>query len=236
MMRTIRIRDTSTPRQELPLLLEHLRTMVAAARTDATTWRQRLHERRDSALLIVGWVAALRRSEIIGLCVNDVTLGPSGWTVRIGRSKTDREGKGTFKALPTASNIDSCAPCAYLRWRECLKAFDNQGRPGLIRLLAKNNTLTTHMCGHAPAGRPPEGDLFRSILRGCDLGGTAPQGQLVHRVVRRRLHPVAASLHCDTTSFGAHSLRAGFVTEALRHGASPEKHHPPDRAKVLRLA
>ena len=47
-------------------------------------------------------------------------------------------------------------------------------------------------------------------------------GSAINAVVKRRVH--AAGL--DETQFGAHSLRAGFVTQALRGGA--------DYAEVMR--
>ena len=55
---------------------------------------------RDRALLLVGFFAALRRAELVGLEVSDVALGGGAWTVTIRRSKTDQYGVGQVVALP----------------------------------------------------------------------------------------------------------------------------------------
>ncbi len=47
---------------------------------------------RDRALLLVGWAVALRRSELVGLKVADLSFELEGVVLTIRRSKTDREG------------------------------------------------------------------------------------------------------------------------------------------------
>jgi site-specific recombinase XerD len=49
---------------------------------------------RDKALLLLGFVGGLRRSELVALRVEHLTKHRSGYTIRIPRSKTDQEGKG----------------------------------------------------------------------------------------------------------------------------------------------
>lgn len=49
---------------------------------------------RDHALLVLGFAAALRRSEIVALDVADLEETPEGLHVHIRRSKTDQEGAG----------------------------------------------------------------------------------------------------------------------------------------------
>jgi hypothetical protein len=62
---------------------------------------------RDRALLLVGWTAALRRSELVGLDVgkradgtSHVVLQNEGLRLTIHRNKTDQEGRGFVKAVP----------------------------------------------------------------------------------------------------------------------------------------
>jgi hypothetical protein len=50
------------------------------------------------ALLLVGWAAALRRSELVALQVGDLSFEPEGVVLTIRRSKTDREGAGAIVA------------------------------------------------------------------------------------------------------------------------------------------
>jgi len=63
----------------------------------------RLIDRRDRALLLVGRDLLARRSELVALRVADLTPAEhpddGGATVLIGRSKTDQEGQGTYRYL-----------------------------------------------------------------------------------------------------------------------------------------
>jgi site-specific recombinase XerD len=55
---------------------------------------------RDRALLLIGFAAALRRSELVKLKVNDLEFLPEGVLLHIGASKTDQEGAGCAVAIP----------------------------------------------------------------------------------------------------------------------------------------
>ena len=54
---------------------------------------------RDRALLLTGWWAALRRSEIVAIETFNLTDHPEGVIIKLPRSKTDQEGKGQRVAL-----------------------------------------------------------------------------------------------------------------------------------------
>ena len=49
---------------------------------------------RDRALLLIGFAGALRRSELVGLDVSDLTKTRAGSRLRIGASKTEQEHQG----------------------------------------------------------------------------------------------------------------------------------------------
>lgn len=208
-----------------PLSLADLTLMVETARTGAFSWRRRLHERRDTAVLLIGWSGAARRSEVMALQVGDIRYTPdrhaqARWVVDVATSKTDQAGDGQLKALPTGQHLVTCGPCAYVRWVACLEAFERDGRAGLIRLLAAPDRHTRHACTNTAASELDSTmPLFRGITRSAHLSTKAPGGQLVHQIVRRRL--AAARPDLDITAYGAHSLRAGFVTEAFEQGHTP---------------
>lgn len=61
--------------------------------------------KRDRALLLLGFAAALRRSEIVGLKVEDLERSPDGLFVHIRRSKTDQEGEGHVVAIPRGGKL-----------------------------------------------------------------------------------------------------------------------------------
>lgn len=58
---------------------------------------------RDKALLLVGWAAALRRSELVALKYHEVVITPQGADILIGMSKTDQEGEGATVSITRGS-------------------------------------------------------------------------------------------------------------------------------------
>src|SRR5450631_220589 len=95
--------------QKTALELDPLRTVVLAIPTD-------LRGLRDRALLLIGWVAALRRSELVALEVADLSFEPEGVVLTIRRSKTDREGVGATVAVPLGGEEATCPVGALRRW------------------------------------------------------------------------------------------------------------------------
>ncbi len=55
---------------------------------------------RDKAIVLLGFVGGMRRSEIVALDLEDVTFEPEGAIVTIRKSKRDQEGKGRRVAVP----------------------------------------------------------------------------------------------------------------------------------------
>ncbi len=86
------------------------------------------------AVLLMGFAGAHRRSELVALTLDDVTLhATDGLHVRLRRSKTDQEARGTVKALPYGRDPVTCPPCAYVRWRQVLHAWDTADPDGRRR-------------------------------------------------------------------------------------------------------
>lgn len=61
--------------------------------------------KRDRALLLIGFAAALRRSELVALNVADIERQPEGIIVKIRVSKTDQEKRGHEVAIPRGSKL-----------------------------------------------------------------------------------------------------------------------------------
>jgi len=55
---------------------------------------------RDRCILLLGFYMGARRSEIVGVNIEDVSFGEQGVTVLIQRSKTDQHGEGMHKFIP----------------------------------------------------------------------------------------------------------------------------------------
>jgi len=60
---------------------------------------------RDKAMLTLGFAGAMRRSEVVGIDVEDVTFTPDGATVLIGTSKTDPFSYGVMVAIPDGKTL-----------------------------------------------------------------------------------------------------------------------------------
>ncbi len=60
---------------------------------------------RDRALLLIGFGAALRRSELVALDLEDLERTDRGLLVHIRRSKTDQEGEGRTVAIPAGGKL-----------------------------------------------------------------------------------------------------------------------------------
>ncbi|USC15513.1 site-specific integrase [Rhodococcus sp. 11-3] len=207
-----------SPRE--PLLTADIVAIVDKARADCRGWADEVVERRDAAILLLGFAGAFRRSELVALTCSDVALHRlDGLHIRLRKSKTDQEGRGTVRALPFTHGHTSCPPCAWLRWAQVVAAHDAGGRPGVIRLLRTAEPFAAHVCrGTRPrtgSGTP----LLRAIRKNGHLSETALSGAAVHHAIRRRAQQAGYDPEI-VKQLGGHSLRAGFVTQAFRNGAS----------------
>ena len=87
-MKGIRRHHFAMQKKAQPLLFESLKTVVAAMQ------HERLREKRDIAILCLGFMSGLRRSELVALDVEDLRCDHRGLTVRVRRSKGDQVGEG----------------------------------------------------------------------------------------------------------------------------------------------
>lgn len=83
-----RIMGTAPRRQAHPLTVAQLAQIIASIDPGCDIGV------RDRAVLLLGYAAALRPSELAALNLADVTVDPSGLLIAIRRSKTDQEGHG----------------------------------------------------------------------------------------------------------------------------------------------
>ena len=66
---------------------------------------ERLRDQRDRALIALGMAAALRRSELVALRVEDLQRVPQRLRLRISRPKTDQEGARQVVAFPGGKRL-----------------------------------------------------------------------------------------------------------------------------------
>jgi site-specific recombinase XerD len=110
-MKGIRRTKGIAPNQKTAALTDAIRAMIAA--TDAG-----IIGTRDRALILLGFAGAFRRSEVVGLAVEDCTFTKDGLTVTLRRSKTDQDGMGRKIGIPYGSNPETCPVRNLQSWME----------------------------------------------------------------------------------------------------------------------
>lgn len=176
-----------------PLMTVDLRRAVA-------TLPDTLAGRRDRALILVGFAAALRRSELAGLEVTRrdgaawIEERPDGLVIHLARSKTDQQGEGVEVGVPYGSNLETCPVRSYRAWIKAAKL--------------------------------KAGPAFRPIDRHGRLGSEAVTDRAVARIVQRTVEAAALAdghspeeAHRLAAAFAGHSLRSGLATSAAANDA-----------------
>lgn len=178
------------------------RTHGVAQRQKAAITRDQLREAvsalpdsliglRDRALLLLGFITACRRSELVALDVADVMPTARGLEIVVRRSKTDQEGAGMTRAVPFSTACPGDDTC----------------RDGLCPVHALTRWLA--------ASKIDDGPLLRSVSRHGGVGARLSSAAIA-LVVKRALERIGI----DASEFAGHSLRAGFVTAAVEAGKS----------------
>jgi site-specific recombinase XerD len=134
-MKGIRRTRGTAPAQKVPALTDDIHAMVDA--TDAG-----IIGARDRALILAGFASAFRRSEIVGLDVEDCTFGKDGLTIILRRSKTDQDGVGRKVGIPYGANPETCPVRVLQSWLELagitsgplFRSISRHGRVQPIRL------------------------------------------------------------------------------------------------------
>ena len=118
---------------------------------------------RDRALLLVGFVGAFRRSELVSLDVSDVTFSRDGLAINLRQSKTDQQGEGYLKGLPYGSNPDTCPVRTLRTWLDA----GNITQGPIFRSFSRRGVLQTK--------RLKDGEVARIIKRAAKAAGLDPQ-------------------------------------------------------------
>ena len=79
--------------------------------------RNNITDRRDLALLQIGFFGAFRRSELVAIRWEHIKFVPQGVEIYIPNSKTDQEGEGTVCAIPYGQ-LDCCPVVSLKLWQE----------------------------------------------------------------------------------------------------------------------
>lgn len=198
----IRRTHASRPDQAAPLMPPELWDVLDACPT-TRIWKTRgrapehdLAGARDRALLLVGFVAALRRSELSTLDATDVHDHTNGLVLSIARSKTNQIGtQDELVVLPRSANPRRCPVTVLRHWTELARIADGP----LLRPVSKGNRALPRRLSTGAINDIVQAAVRRSGIDDPDEPetGTGERG-----------------------GYSAHSLRVGFVTYAHTRGAS----------------
>lgn len=163
-----------------PLMLSDLKTVV-------DSMRPTFLERRDTAMLLVGWSAALRRSEIVNLMFDDIDFVSEGMVVTIRASKTDQEKSGYRIGVPFARDERYCPTKRLKNWIDL--AIITSGEPLFFAVGGDGQKFHKSVNERRKICTRSLSDILKKRIRqaGLSEGG-----------------------------YSGHSLRAGFVTEAAK--------------------
>lgn len=144
---------------------------------------------RDKAMLLLGFSAALRRSELVALDFEDLSWSERGVSVRLRKSKTDQEMVSRQVSVPFVGN-DRCAVKATRDWIDAcgigggplFRSIDRRGRPGgrlhpqsvnklVKRVAALGGIPTCHVSGHSLRA----GFVTAAVGAGADLASIQRQ-------------------------------------------------------------
>jgi site-specific recombinase XerD len=172
-MKGIRRTKGTASVQKAPAVTDDIRAMVEATDTG-------LIGARDRALVLLGFAGAFRRSELVGLDVEDCAFGKDGLTVTLRRSKTDQEGQGRKIGIPYGANPETCPVRTIQAWLEI--AGINSGR--LFR------SITRH--GRVQPGRLSGIDVARVVKKLAERAGLDPAKYAGHSL--RAGHATSAAI------------------------------------------
>ena len=195
----IKREHAAPPRRARPLVADDMRAIF-----DAFPARRRLADHRDAALLALGWQAALRRSEIVGLDWSDYGEGLAN-IVTLRRTKGERSGASATVPL-IGARLPAACPVRALQalghaygqhdrdWRErpMFRRLTPRGALTDARLTAQSVNLIVRRRA-AAAGLPAEG-LSAHSLRSGFLSAAAFAGASTWRLMEHSRHRQSKTL------------------------------------------
>ena len=88
-----------------PILFNDLKLIIDQINQDNISNFNKL---KNKALILTGFAGGFRRSELVGLLIEDIDFVEEGMKILIRRSKTDQSGEGFIKGIPYFNNQEYC--------------------------------------------------------------------------------------------------------------------------------
>jgi len=132
-LRGISRRDSVMPVGVKALLTDDIRLIVQTIPDEG------LIGQRNRAILLLGFAGAFRRSELVGLNVDDLQEDPDGLIVRLKKTKTDQQGLGRLVGIPKGAHALTCPVQAVHAWRKASGITDGP----LFRSISRYGVIAT---------------------------------------------------------------------------------------------
>lgn len=175
-----------------------------------------LENARNRALLLVGFAGAFRRSELVGVALDDVTFTAEGMTIAIHKSKTDQEGAGMVKHFALMTDAALCPVRALRAWINAagirsgfvfrkIDRWGNVGKdapitPGMVARIIKDAATSAGLDPHQYSGH--------SLRRGF-ITTAARAGMMKHQIAAQTGHkPTSTTIDTYIQASGADALKA----------------------------
>jgi site-specific recombinase XerD len=191
-LRGIRKKHGKPQRQVAPLLKQDLLAILPLM--------QGTKGIRDRALILLGFAAALRRSELVALDTQDLQFVKEGLVIHLRRSKTDQHGQGRNIAVPYG-RTSACPIKAVQIWLEhsCISTgsiFRSVNKGGLVqpeRLTTQSVALI--LKGYAQAAGLNPKEISGHSLRSGLVTSAAQIGVAAHKIQQQTGHRSMEMLH-----------------------------------------
>jgi len=185
---------------------------------------------RNRALLGVGIVTAIRRSNLVALTWADIQDHAKGVTVTIRRSKTDKFGAGAVKAIPYSSDPEVCPARILQQWRA---ANPSRKKTDLVFPVSTQTVADVVKRAVKLAGLDPDDYGAHSLRAG--LATTAAEANLPQSewmgATGHKSHQVASGYARFASAFGNRTY--GLMVEAIAIARRSTTSPSADPAVVL---
>lgn len=171
---------------------------------------------RDRALLLLGYAGALRRSELVAIEREHITLTPDGLRLLIPRAKTDPEGEGAEIGIPRGERRETCPVRALQAWLEASRCDhgpvfrrvdmwggidDRALNPNAVRQILRKRAEAAGLTVGAGERLSPHG-LRAGFVTEAYKAGVPDEAIMAH------------TRHRDHTTMRAYVRRARLLTES----------------------
>ena len=184
LMRGVRRVHGRPQRQARPLLRENL--------TDIDAGMKGVRGLRDRAMILLGFAAALRRTELVALDVDDLSFSSDGVLLHIRRSKTDQSSNGRRIAVPHG-RTKLCPVDAVAQWLDASgiesgAVFRRLSKGGVIGNRLSSQSVALVLKLRMEASGISSADYSGHSLRSGFVTSAAQAGAAIHKIQAQTGH------------------------------------------------